>query len=753
MPNNAPSSAEPADSRDKPVAGRRVRVEGRIVRILFQHKERGFSIFTVRTAGRTGTVTVKGHGIAVAPGQPVECSGKWIHHDKFGWQIAADVIDRATPKTVEGIRRFLCSDRMKGIGAKTADLLIGQFGTKLGEVIEKTPEKIFAVKGLPKARAELIIEGWKEQHELRDTIIALETFGITPAQAMKIWNTFGKRAKRIVKANPYELMRIDGIGFRTADEIAVKAGLPPDSAFRLKAGLVAVLDAAAVDGSSCLPKTVLLDRAEKALLIDKELLNQTLIAELPEGRLIRESINDRNMIFLPQLRFAEDHVAENLIRLRAASAPLQDAHRIVAESEKRLGIELAPEQRQAVLTSLSVKVSVITGGPGVGKTLTVKVILDILRHAAGAAGYPAVSLCAPTGRAAKRMTETTGEEARTIHRLLGWRGEEWTYNEDNPLDADTLIADECSMLDVYLADRLLRALKTGTRVIFVGDVDQLPSVGPGMVLADIIESGLIPVTRLTRIYRQAEESQIITAAHEINHGRIPEFPSDVPSDYIFAEVQEPEAVAQLINRLVTEVLPAEYGLKSASDIQVLSPMKNAATGVIELNALLQQSLNPPRPGEPVIERTPHTLRIGDKVMQTSNNYDLNVYNGDIGFIRGIDKQNDRIDVDFDGRHVFYKREQTESLTLAYSLTVHKSQGAEFPCVIIPLTTQHFKMLERNLFYTAVTRGRKLVIVIGQREALELAVKCRNATKRYTGLAWRMNQKSIAQAEERRADNE
>ena len=564
-------------------------------------------------------------------------------------------------------------------------------------------------------------------------MLFLHSHGVSTSRAVRIFKTYGKQAIEKVRENPYTLAKdIYGIGFATADQIAQRIGIPRDSVNRARAGIDHVLLEATSDGHCALPLPNLKAAAVKLLEIPEAAVEQALSQMLAGGSLLREEIDGEPLIFLPHLRKAEEVIAARIKRLVQAPTvyPPIDFDKAVAWCEGRTGKTLAPSQREALQTVLASRVVILTGGPGVGKTTLVNSILMILRTK----GVKCL-LCAPTGRAAKRLAETTGLEAKTIHRLLEIdpRTGRFTRNESNPLACGLLVVDETSMVDVPLMHSLVRAVPNSAGLILVGDVDQLPSVGPGTVLRDLIESGVVPVVRLTEVFRQAADSRIITNAHRIRRGQMPELRGDPSSDFHFVERDDPEKIAATLVKLVQARIPERFGLDPIRDVQVLCPMNRGSLGVRELNTVLQRALNPTRPDQPVVERFGWRFQIGDKVIQTENDYDKDVFNGDVGMIERIDPVEQEVAVRFDERLVKYDFGELDEIALAYAITIHKSQGSEFPAVVIPLATQHYMLLQRNLIYTGVTRGKRLLVLIGQRKALGIAVRNDRPQRRYSGL--------------------
>jgi exodeoxyribonuclease V alpha subunit len=599
------------------------------------------------------------------------------------------------------------------------------------DVIEQTPARLKEVAGIGPKRADSIVAAWADQKTIREIMIFLHSHGVGTSRAVRIFKTYGADAIRLISENPYRLARdIRGIGFKSADQIAEKLGIEKTAMIRARAGVGYALTEAMDEGHCGLPLTQLVPMAVKLLEVPPEIIEIALDLELQDGEVVSDTVDGERCIFLAGLHRAERAVAERLRKLAAGELPWPSivADKAIPWVETKVGIILAPSQREAVRVALQSKVFVITGGPGVGKTTLVNSILKIL----GVKGVR-IALAAPTGRAAKRLSETTGLEAKTIHRLLevdpmhgGFR-----RNDEHPLECDLLVIDETSMIDVPLMNALLKAVPDHAALILVGDVDQLPSVGPGQVLADIIASGAVPVVRLTEVFRQAAKSRIIVNAHRINQGLMPEWVQDPTSDFHFVECTDPEDGVAKILHIVRERIPARYHLDPIRDIQVLSPMNRGGLGARSLNIDLQKALNPA--GELRVERFGWTFAVGDKVMQVENDYDREVYNGDLGVIRGIDPETSEMVIDFDGREVAYGFGELDEIVLAYTTTIHKSQGSEYPAVVIPLTTQHYPMLQRNLLYTAVTRGKRLVVIVGQRKAMAIAVKGSGSRRRWSKL--------------------
>jgi exodeoxyribonuclease V alpha subunit len=712
---------------------------GLIERVTFFSEESGFSVLQVKVKGHRDLVTVVGNLPSASAGEWVTAQGCWSRDKEHGLQFKAQMLKCSPPSTREGIEKYLGSGMVKGIGPVYARKLVEKFGTKIFEIIEACSARLEEVEGIGPARRQRIKQAWAEQKFIREIMVFLHSHGVSTSRAARIYRTYGELAIEKVRSNPYLLAKdIHGIGFKTADEIAQRVGIPRDSIQRAKAGLAHVLIEAVNSGHCALPRSSLIKSAVCLLEIAEDIVSEALAQLLNGKELIEELIAEEVLIFPPYLRRAEEEIAGRIKRLAEGKPnyPAIDTEKAIAWCEGKTGTGLAPAQREALSRALKSRVMIITGGPGVGKTTLINSLLKILR-----AKNVRCLLCAPTGRAAKRLSESTGMEARTIHRLLETqRGGGFARKETRPLECDLLVVDETSMVDVPLMHALLRAHPAGGHLVLVGDVDQLPSVGPGLVLTDLIESGVLPVARLTKVFRQAAESRIITAAHEINQGLVPQQPGKgQPSDFYFIERDEPEQIQQTLIELVKSRIPGKYSCDALRDVQVLSPMNRGSLGVRELSLRLQAALNPLRSGEPIVERFGWQFRLRDKVMQTANDYDKEVFNGDIGQISAIALDEREVTIRFDTREVVYDFGELDEVVLAYAVTFHKAQGSEFPVVVIPIAAQHYLLLQRNLIYTGITRGRKLVVLVGQKKAMAMAVRNNPATKRFSGLLARLRQ--------------
>ena len=704
---------------------------GLVDRVTFHNSESGFCVLRVKARGQRDPITVIGHAAMISAGEFVQASGGWINDRTHGVQFRAAFLKATAPTTIEGIEKYLGSGMIRGIGPVYAKKLVRAFGDAVFEVIAQEPGRLREVTGIGPKRAERIIAGWAEQRIIREIMLFLHSNGVGTSRAVRIYKTYGADAVQLISENPYRLARdIRGIGFRTADQIAAKLGIEKTALIRVRAGVSFALAEAMDDGHCGLPHEDLLALTRELLEVPAELVETALGLELRDGTVIGDDVESRPCIFLAALYRAEREIAAKLKVLKAGKPPWPsiDAGKAIPWVEKRTKLALAESQAEAVDTALASKVLVITGGPGVGKTTLVNSILKILL-----AKTVTIALCAPTGRAAKRLSESTRIEAKTIHRLLETdpRTGQFRRDENNPLDCDLLVVDETSMVDVPLMRALLRALPDRAALLLVGDVDQLPSVGPGQVLADIIASGAVPVMRLTEVFRQAAESRIIVNAHRINQGLMPDLARAESGDFYFVNAADPEEGVRKVLAVVRERIPKRFGLDSIRDVQVLCPMNRGGLGARSLNIELQKALNPP--GENRIDRFGWTFCPGDKVMQVENDYDKDVYNGDLGVVSRIDMEEGELVADFDGRKITYGFGELDELVLAYATTIHKSQGSEYPAVVIPLTTQHYPMLQRNLVYTGVTRGKRLVVLVGQRKALAIAVKGARTRRRWSKL--------------------
>jgi exodeoxyribonuclease V alpha subunit len=735
---------------------------GSIERVTFHNASNGFCVLRIKARGQRELVTVVGHAAEISAGEWVTVSGTWVNDREHGQQFKAAFLRSSPPTTAEGIEKYLGSGMIRGIGPIYASKLVAAFGAVVFEVIEQAPERLREVPGIGKVRASRIAQAWADQKVVREIMVFLHSHGVGTARAVRIFKTYGNDAVQVMAENPYRLARdIRGIGFRTADAIAARLGIEPTATIRLRAGINYALLEASGEGHCGLPTAELLKLAGELLAVERpgaDQLDETgatrrvplepaqiqsaLDLELAEGAVVADSLSGEPAIFLSHLHKAERQIAEALLELAQGAPPWGaiDATKAIGWVEQRLGLQLAASQQEAVQQALSSKVLVITGGPGVGKTTLINAILQIL-----AAKKLRIQLCAPTGRAAKRMAEATGLEAKTIHRLLEFDPASYGFrrNSDLPLECDLLVVDETSMVDVPLMASLLAAIPPEAALLLVGDVDQLPSVGPGQVLADAINSGALAVTRLTEVFRQAASSRIITTAHAINGGTIPDLraPADgASSDFYFLPAETPEQAVALILKVVGERIPARFGFDPVGEVQVLSPMARGGCGSRSLNVELQKLLNPD-PAEQV-ERFGWRFAPGDKVMQIANDYEKEVFNGDVGTIDAIDSDNSELSVLFPtseagaagSRAVIYGWGELDTLVPAYACTIHKSQGSEYPAVVIPLLTQHYAMLQRNLVYTGLTRGKQLVVLVGQKKALAMAVKNHLGRRRYTKLA-------------------
>ncbi|MCR5813143.1 MAG: ATP-dependent RecD-like DNA helicase [Desulfovibrio sp.] len=716
------------------------RLRGQIERVTYTSEETGYSVLRVKVSGRQELVTVVGSIANPQAGEILQMSGEWSSHPKFGEQFKVAFYQVAVPATAVGIEKYLGSGLIKGIGPKMAKRIVKTFGEQTLEIIEQKPEKLAEVEGIGKHRIALIAQAWEDQKEIRQVMIFLQSQGVSSAYAARIFKHYGKQAIATVTENPYRLAYdIYGIGFLTADKIAAKLGFAKDSPLRAEAGLLYVLHTMMEEGHVFYPMEPLLKNAMELLgIAEKKLLVQACERLTWDQRLRIEQLalpEPTAAVYLAGYHLAEGQVAERVAKLLRTKALLRkvDCPKALAWAEEKTRLSLAAKQREAVLACLTQKMVIITGGPGTGKSTILHVILTI---------YGAISqrilLAAPTGRAAKRMTEVTGIEAKTIHRLLSYDFKKCGFkkNEEDPLDCDLLVLDEVSMVDLLLFYHLLKALPQNAKFIVVGDTNQLPSVGAGAVLHDLIQSGVVPVVCLTEIFRQSKQSSIISNAHKIIHGQNLFFPNSEKDDMFFMEESDPEKVLETIVGLVKTRLPRKYGWHPVNQIQVLTPMNRGAMGTQRLNEALQEALNPH--GQ-AITRGGRVFRLGDKVMQIRNNYDKEVFNGDIGCISRVDPENQEVVITIDEREVPYEYQDLDEIVLAYAISIHKSQGAEYPVVVMPICTQHYVMLQRNLLYTGVTRGKKLVVLIGTRKALGIAIRNTTQTRRYTALDWRLKQ--------------
>lgn len=712
-------------------------LEGIIERVTFHNPENGFTIAKLHARGhRPPLVCIVGTMASATPGESVELDGSWTNHPDYGQQFKIERYRTKLPATVEGIRRYLGSGLIKGIGPVTARRIVAAFGAETLELIDGDPDRLSDVDGIGPRRTAIIKQAWVEQKQIQEVMLFLSSHGVSTGYGVKIWKQYGRQAIGLVQDNPYRLAEdIWGIGFLTADRIAQKLGMDPRSEKRTRAGILHVLRSACDDeGHTFLPRELLVQLASKELDSEPGQVEGCLSSLVDQQALVFES--DR--VYPRSLFHAECGTAGKLHQLSQVLHIEfgRDVDRELDAIEREITLSFAPLQRQAISSALQQHLLVLTGGPGTGKTTTVRGIIALLERRG-----KKILLAAPTGRAAKRLSETTGLGAKTIHRLLRFVPRDMSFERDqnNPLEVDALIVDETSMIDISLMNNLLKAVPAGAALILVGDVDQLPSVGPGNVLRDIIASGTVPVVRLNTIFRQAESSRIVVNAHRVNAGEFPELSNPTESDFFFLEREDPAAVTATIIDLCVSRLPKRYGLDPVADIQVLSPMYRGETGVANLNTSLQEKLNPTGAE---IRRFGTAFRVGDKVMQTRNNYTKEVFNGDIGVIAGIDLEDQEARVAFDGLgEVSYEFADLDELALAYAVSVHKSQGAEYRAVVMPLTTQHYLMLQRNLLYTAITRGKELVVIVGTKKALAIAVRNDRIAQRFTSLRERLRREN------------
>jgi len=713
---------------------------GTLEKILYSNPENGFIIGTFLTENTIRPVTVKGIVYNNVVHETLNLKGNWENHKIYGRQFSFREFMPVAPKSEEGMIRYLSSEIFKGIGKKTAQRIVNKFGNDTFKIIDSSPELLSKIKGVNRKQQKSLLNSWEEQRGLRDVMTFLRGVGISHSFAQRIYAKHGMNSIPLIKANPYLLTDISGIGFLTADGIAHNLGFDKNSPHRAAAGLLYMLEQQVICGHTCYPLPDLLEKTASELLIDKKSLEEPL-NQLIEDRLIHcAEQNDENgerQIFIGRIRYyrAEQRIAENIFRILKSKAYtiFERESSLIEEQERKVGLKLDQAQREAVSAVLKHKVLIVTGGPGTGKTTLVRFILGLMRPK-----IPSIALAAPTGRAAKRITETTGSSSSTIHRLLEATNVGFQRNRENPLDQELIIIDETSMIDTLLMDSLLEAVPSASRLIIVGDVDQLPSVGAGTVLQDFIKSGSIPVVRLNHIFRQAYGSFITVNAHKVRRGELPSVnksskQSDLKNqlqDYYFIEESDQNKIVEKILLLNTERIPQRFKLDPMKEIQVLTPMHRGITGASQLNRNLQEKINPDAKG---IEHREQWFRVGDKIMQQQNDYEKQVFNGDLGRVVDCDQDSKELYVKFEQSHIHYKSNELDQLTLAYAITVHKSQGSEYSAVIMPITTHHYMMLQRNLLYTAITRGKQLVVLIGTSAAVRIAVENQGTLNRYTGL--------------------
>lgn len=716
---------------------------GTVDTIIFASQDNRFTVLKLSPEKLSTQITVTLNGIAPLIGQLLEIEGEWVKHPKFGQQFKATTYKTVAPTEISGIEKFLASGAINGIGPAMAKKIVAEFGEKTLEIIAKSPNELLKVPGIGKKTAEKISTSYLEQSELTEIMVWLENHGISNTYAGKIFAKYGSFAIDIMEKDIYRLFQdIEGIGFLTADKLAFNLGIQREDKRRIISGIDYALMQLCNNGHCCIPEMALVDKTAKILQVNNQIIFTILKERIDNGSLNTEVVGGETLIYPPYLYYAEKKVATRLLQLQQATEPLSEDNLslFIKVWEKDNQIQLAQKQKEAIKACLHHGVLVLTGGPGTGKTTVIKGILSILK----AQGLK-IRLAAPTGRAAKRLSETTGQKALTIHRLLEANNLAqddnlqlgFSKDIDDQLDADVIILDEVSMVDIVLMHHFLNAVPDGCRIILVGDTDQLPAVGPGSVLKDIIRSQKIPAIRLDEIFRQAQTSMIIQNAHIINAGRLPDLRKQY-SDFVFYELNDDTSITQKILDLCTKDLPHE-GFDVLKDVQVLSPMHRFLCGVENLNLMLQEQLNPKK-NQDELKYSSQTFRVGDKVMHIRNNYQKNVFNGDIGFIQDIN--NEKLTVDYFDHIVTYEKNELNELTLAYASSVHKSQGSEYKVVIIPLSTSHYIMLQRNLLYTAITRAKQKVIIVGSKKALMTAIQSNRTQKRYTLLAERLAHKLI-----------
>jgi len=719
-------------------------LSGQIERITFTSDETGYTVARVKVCGRRDLVTVIGSMVNPTPGEMIRMKGEWTHNPQYGEQFKIVFCQCTAPATVYGIEKYLGSGLIKGIGPVMAKRIVKAFKEKTLDIIESDMEQLANVAGIGQKRIGMIRRAWEEQKEIRAVMLFLQSHGVSSGYAAKIYKTYGNAAISIVQKNPYRLATdIFGIGFLTADKIAEKLGFARDSELRAEAGILYVLHELSGEGHVYYPGEALIEKGKEMLDMDREMIVKAIGTLAAEKRIVVEELHhgtvdireNHQAVYLLGYHAAETNLASRLHTLIHTPPALRkiDAEKAIPWIQEKLSIRLAEKQMEAIRRAAQAKVMVITGGPGTGKTTIINAVIRIF-----SAIKARILLAAPTGRAAKRMTEATGYQAKTIHRMLEYNMKKGGFqkNEESPLDCELLIIDEASMIDTLLMNHLLKAVPAAATFILVGDVNQLPSVGAGSVLKDIIDSGQSPVVRLNEIFRQARQSAIIVNAHKINEGTLPDL-QPAPGkldDFYFIEQEDPQKVLEMIVTLVRDRIPKRFGFDPVDDIQVLTPMHRGTVGASNLNTELQKALNP---GEDGVLRGGRLFRIRDKVMQITNNYDKEVYNGDIGRITSIDEEAQEVTVAMDDRMVAYDYPDLDELVHAYAVSIHKSQGSEYRAVVIPILTQHYVLLQRNLLYTGVTRGKKLVVIVGTKKAMAMAVRNNKTEKRYTSLRDRL----------------